>query len=103
MALKPEEKELIGNWVVQSGRVVGDDVEQRIGELVDQYLEKVAVSPASGGWDTLYRDPQDGRYWELTYPRSEMHGGGPRQLTVLSLEAAEEKYAGGETGFLDLR
>jgi len=29
------------------------------------------------GWDVLYLDPADGRYWERILPSSEMHGGGP--------------------------
>ena len=46
----------------------------------------------SAGWETLYRDPRDGRLWELTYPQSEMHGGGPRRLHVLSRDEAAAKY-----------
>lgn len=26
----------------------------------------------SGGWETLYRDRRDGRFWELFYPYSEV-------------------------------
>lgn len=40
----------------------------------------------------LYKDPTDGRYWELTYPNSEGHEGGPLKLTVMSPEEAEFKY-----------
>jgi hypothetical protein len=83
MTLKPEETELIGDWVLHDGRMVLDATEQRIDLLISQHLEKVAVSPESGGWDVLYRDPIDGRYWELTYPKGEMHGGGPRRLAHL--------------------
>jgi len=46
----------------------------------------------AGGWDILYRDPQDGRYWELIYPRSHMHGGGPPELRCLTPEETEKKY-----------
>jgi Immunity protein 27 len=91
--LQPNETDLVGQWVVVGKRVVdGDPTEKRIGELIDRYLQKVTISAESGGWDILYLDPADGRYWELTYPRSEMHGGGPRRLTNLSIAAATAKY-----------
>lgn len=35
------------------------------------------------GWDTLYRDPASGELWEIIYPKSEMHGGGPRELKAI--------------------
>jgi Immunity protein 27 len=44
------------------------------------------------GWDTLYRDPASGELWEIIYPKSEMHGGGPRQLKAISLADARSKY-----------
>jgi hypothetical protein len=43
-------------------------------------------------WETLYRDPNDGRYWERTYPHSDWHGGGPPCLTKITFDAAKEKY-----------
>jgi len=45
-----------------------------------------------GRLGTLYRDPDDGRYWERTYPQSELHGGGPPELRVLATEDARQKY-----------
>jgi hypothetical protein len=89
MQLKPEETDLIGQWKVVNGSIVEDATSERIKYLVDQYLEKVA----GGGWETLYRDPIDGRYWELTYPQGEMHGGGPPRLTYLSGEAVKKRYS----------
>jgi len=55
-------------------------------------LAKVAITES--GWETLYRDPRDLRLWELTYPQSEMHRGGPPMLRCLclSLEEAKAKY-----------
>ena len=88
MKLKPDETELLCKWVVADGKVTGDETCERIQSLTSQYLEKVA----GGGWEILYRDPNDGRYWELTYPQSEMHGGGPPRLTCLSLGQAQRKY-----------
>jgi hypothetical protein len=45
------------------------------------------------GWDALYADPVTGKFWELTYPQSHLHGGGPRQLSEISSSAARVKYA----------
>jgi hypothetical protein len=90
--LAPEEVNLRGDWLVQEDRsVVGDAAEQRIEWLITQKLERLANDPS--GWETLYRDPRDGRLWELTYPQSEMHGGGPRRLRVLSRDEAAAKYS----------
>src|SRR5438046_4413774 len=70
--LESEEVDLCGNWLVQKDRsVIGDATEQRIQWLTTEKLERIAND--SSGWETLYRDPRDGRLWELTYPRSEMH------------------------------
>ena len=88
--LRPEETDLLGEWEVVGGVVVADATYLRIETLVEQILQKVAVD--KGGWDTLYRDPEDGRYWELTYPDSSWHGGGPPRLTYLSAEEARAKY-----------
>ena len=40
----------------------------------------------------LYRDPNDNRLWELIYPQSEMHGGGPPELRNLTFNEARQKY-----------
>jgi len=50
------------------------------------------IGGADGGWSRLYLDPVDGRYWELIYPQSEIHGGGPPRLAHISADAAKIKY-----------
>jgi len=90
--LRPDETDLIGNWIKDGNRMIGDPIETRIGELIAHGLQKIAVSAESGDWDILYRDPGDGRYWELTYPNGEMHGGGPKRLTNLPATGAAAKY-----------
>ncbi len=92
ITLKPEETDLIGNWVKDGNGIVRDSVELRIIDLIAHVLKKVAVHPDTGAWEVLYRDPKDGRYWELTYPHGEMHGGGPMRLTNLSPTVAISKY-----------
>jgi len=67
-----------------------DAVAARIKELTDTHLRTIAVT--ENGWETLYRDPTDLRFWELTYPHSEMHGGGPPMLRCITAEEAHAKY-----------
>jgi Immunity protein 27 len=76
---------------MEGGRARGDLCE-RIAWLIAQHLQKIADRRQSGAWETLYRDPDDGRYWERTRPQSEMHGGGPPQLKCLTIQEASEKY-----------
>lgn len=90
MKLSPDEVLLDGTWERVDGQVRGDTVTQRIRALVKSALTKVGTD--ASGWDTLYRDPQDGRYWELTYPHGHMHGGGPPRLAAMSREEARKKY-----------
>ena len=90
MKLRRKETDLTCRWVVVDGKIAVDATCKRIKWLISEYLEKVATDWS--GWEVLYRDPQDGRYWELTYPYGEMHGGGPPRLTCLSTEQAQRKY-----------
>lgn len=88
--LDPQESDLVGQWISRDGNVVGDPTSLRINRLVSEVLERLAKSP--DGWDTLYRDPADGRLWEHTYPNSGLHGGGPPRLTVIEFGDAVSKY-----------
>lgn len=92
--LQPEEKRLDGQWNVVDGLMVGDAVCDRIMKLVTKHLERIGTD--ASGWDTLYRDPQDGRYWELVYLHSEMHGGGPPSLFQVEKNAVMAKYGLGQ-------
>jgi hypothetical protein len=84
------ETRLTGKWLTSEGKTVEDETCQRVTKLVNVYLVKLGDDPS--GWETLYRDPKDGRLWELTYPQSEMHGGGPPELRYLSQLEAAQKY-----------
>lgn len=91
--LSSDEHKLIGKWVeAGDGRVVGDETCERVEVLVEKHLQELGVSPESGGWDTLFCDPADGRFWERVYLQSEMHGGGPPSLFNLPVEEAKRKY-----------
>lgn len=90
--LQPGDQILTGKWLVREGRARGAATRERIEWLIANHLEKIADSRQSGAWETLYRDPDDGRYWERTYPQSGMHGGGPPQPKCLTIQEASEKY-----------
>jgi hypothetical protein len=88
--LAPDERRIVGGWVEHDGARTLDDVDRRIFWLVSRRLVPRAI--AQGGWQQLYQDPRDGRYWELTFPEGSLHGGGPRLLTCIDEERAREKY-----------
>ncbi len=85
-----DEEALVGRWVVRDNEVIADEVCQTINHLISTRLRRVAER--EGGWTVLYEDPIDKSYWELTYPHSEMQGGGPPKLTKLSIDNAWRAY-----------
>jgi Immunity protein 27 len=92
MKLGVNEALLTGRWITDGPEARADAVCERIRWLTEQQLHKVAVSPQWGDWEVLYVDPNDGRYWELTYPEGELQGGGPPQLKFLPSYDAITKY-----------
>lgn len=88
--LQPNETTIKGSWVLDRGNIVADDVCQRIHWLIQSQLEYLATD--STGWYRLFRDPNDNRLWECAYPQSELHGGGPPQLTAVLKEDVDIKY-----------
>jgi hypothetical protein len=90
MKIEPTETQITGKWLSRDARTIADEACERIDELVRSHLRQLGGD--ASGWDVLYRDPGDGRLWELTYPQSEMHGGGPPQLRCLALDEARGKY-----------
>jgi hypothetical protein len=90
MAIGPDETEIIGSWVLVNGRMTEDDASRRIRLLLATRLRHVATT--KDGWEKLYQDSEDGRYWELTYPHGGMQGGGPQALLLADSEKVREKY-----------
>jgi len=88
--LTKRESELRGDWIPMDGKLWPNGTCKRIEWLVEDRLEKICTDPS--GWDLLLRDPRDGRLWERTYPQSELHGGGPPMLKVVTLAVAKSKY-----------
>jgi hypothetical protein len=87
--LRPEERLVEGSWEQGVGSV-HDAADRRIFWLVSRRLTLVAT--AEGGWRQLFRDPRDGRLWELTFPHGSLHGGGPRRLECVPAPRARERY-----------
>lgn len=95
--LRPFENRLIGANIVSvvGGNTVDEDeVIKRIKWLVGETLEKVGSLVKNGEVETLYRDPHDGRYWELTV--SQGNSQKAPELKCIPEAEAEEKYRKGK-------
>lgn len=88
--LLADETRLRGSWRLVGDKVCADEISERIDELVTTHLKRLGTDET--GWDTLYQDPNDSRLWELIYPQSESHGGGPAELRVIDPAEARLKY-----------
>ena len=88
-SLLPSEKSLRGSWIETKTGVEGDETCKRIHWLTENVLEFVK----SGNWEGLYLDPNDGRHWLLYYPQSELHGGGPPSMRVISKNEVHERFS----------
>jgi len=91
LALGPHEQRLVGAWQAGPRGLNADATCARIEQLMRSHLVRLASDDS--GWNVLYKDPTDGRLWELTYASSESHGGGPPTLTVIASTEAKRKYA----------
>lgn len=91
MKIKPTETVIDSDWWIKANNLTeeeGREVSRRILFLTEKYLKQIF----DDGWEKLYQDSDDLRYWELTYPRSEWHGGGPPLLRYLTDEEAIARY-----------
>ena len=88
--LSKDETEVIGSWISENNKIKADEICDRIEWLVENHLTKLAVS--EDGWDALYKDPIDSRFWMHRYPKSHLLGGGPPALTCISEAAAKERF-----------
>lgn len=92
MYLEKTETLLKGSWASNGKDVILDETGRRIERLVQHHLVKIA--DREEGWIRLFQDPRDLRYWELSYPDSESHGGGAPLLTEVSLAEVRQLYGG---------
>lgn len=92
MSMKPDSSEisLVGSWIGEGTSITQDSVCERIQWLTDKYFEQMIVD--GDNWSALYKNPDDGSYWELTYPQSHMQGGGPPTLKRVSNDYAQKQY-----------
>lgn len=93
--IRPDERELVGQWLDTGTRLEGDGVSARIDWLVRHRLEAVATA-ADGS--LLLRDPRDGRLWELTHPYPFLPGGGPPRLATVDSRVAADRYGTSQEG-----
>lgn len=90
--LASNEHEITGQWLISNGAVATDEACQRIEWLVTSALSFIGTEES--GWERLYQDPRDSRFWLLSYPQSQLQGGGPPSLRAInSQEAALFKVA----------
>ena len=68
-------------WVSEDGKMIARGDAAAIDDMLGTKLEKIR-SDASG-WLVVYRHRETNQLWELSYPQSEMHGGGPRRLRLI--------------------
>ena len=79
-----------GSWVKIDGKVVGDSNCEIINNMIENDLEKIA--DREEGWITLCKEKSTNNFWECTYPDSQMQGGGPPRLELLSKNEVIDKY-----------
>ena len=72
------EKEIIGKWIFKDGKMVADANCQLIDSMIKNDLKEIEKS--EDGWTKHYKNT-NGSIWELTYPESHLHGGGPPKLS----------------------
>ena len=90
MKIEPHETEIAGEWIMRDGKVHADAACERIDALIQ--TELIFLYTDQSGWSALYKDKNDGRYWERIFPHSERHGGGPPTLRIISFDDAIRKY-----------
>ena len=83
--LSQEENEIVGQWLSFNGVITPNEECKRIEWLISSQL--ILVGEDATGWERLYKNPENGQYWLLSYPQSNLHGGGPPRLKVI--EASE--------------
>lgn len=91
MKIESTENRISGSWNFSDGKMVEDENCKRIKFLTREVLNEIAKDES--GWQTLYLNKEDNSYWELSYPQSEMHGGGPPELCrVMNNNELNERY-----------
>jgi hypothetical protein len=82
--------EYIGGRYFKDGVMHADEVTEFIEREATGYLDQLGADET--GWNLLYRDRRDGRYWEMTYPQSSLQGGGPPALRLLAMDEVRSRF-----------
>lgn len=82
--IRPDETLLEGQWLSERACTIRDATCDRISLLTQNWLKRLGSGPDGA---LYFRDPSDGRYWELTHPNRSMRGGGPPRLRTVAAEA----------------
>jgi hypothetical protein len=72
--------EIIGKWSFENGEIIPDDNCHLIEKMLQNELKE--LESIQDSWTKIYEE-QNGTLWELTYPESHLHGGGPPKLKRL--------------------
>jgi hypothetical protein len=90
MKTKLEAGEVLLRGEDMLGKPNPGETTRRIRYLQENVLKK--ISTCDGGWNILYVDESDSRYWELFYPEANWKDVGPPSLRNISETEAKEKY-----------
>lgn len=82
---------ITGKWIKEGKNIIKDSNCALIKKKLTNDLIKVAIS--IDGWDILFKGRNFDLYWELTYPQSELHGGGPARLESFNYNEIKNKYS----------
>ena len=88
--LESDRTEYIGGSYFKDGVMYADEVSKLIQRELKDHLAQLGTDET--GWNLLYRDRRDGRYWEMTYPQSSLHGGGPPALRLLAMDEVKSRF-----------
>jgi len=77
----PSSTELNDIFAIEGGNVVIRGDAGIIDDMLQNKLEKVRSDER--GWTTVCRHRDTNELWELSYPQSDLHGGGPRRLRMI--------------------
>ena len=68
-------------WCFENGKMTVRGDAAAIDGMLAKKLDKIKVDPIN--WIVIFRHRDTNQLWELSYPQSELHGGGPRRLRLL--------------------
>lgn len=90
--IEPDETYIIGfKLLAEHGWRDQSDV-KRVTFLLNNHLEYVASREADQIRHELYRDPNDGRFWETWYFQPQFQADGPASIIHLTQAMAEREY-----------